>query len=366
MLNILPIISALILSGICGFIFIPAILSFCKKRNLYDIPNQRKMHHTLVPRLGGIAFLPSMLIAFFIAILVMSKEQGGTRIPVNMWSLGFMASLLLIYAIGIVDDITGLGAKTKFTAQIISASILPLCGLYINNLYGFFGVYKIPFWVGFPLTVFIIVFIDNAMNLIDGIDGLAASLTLLSLVGFLYGFIDDGLWVYGILISGLIGILIPFLYFNIWGKEENNRKVFMGDSGSLTLGFVLGFLFVKYTMDNRAVAPFSEDKMIKAYSLLIIPTFDVCRVMIHRFRTKTPIFHADKNHIHHKMMKMGLSMHQTLVAIICLALFFILANSILYPTIGITWVFIIDVCLYTCVHVAINKHTVRKAKRGNI
>lgn len=346
MQNIFPLMLALFLSLICGFLFIPTILDFCKKRQLYDFPNQRKMHHTLVPRLGGIAFLPSMLFAFFIAINAMGIDQQNQKISINVWSMGFMVSLLLIYGIGIIDDITGLGAKTKFTVQAISASILPMCGLYINNLFGFLGIYEIPYYIGFPLTVIVIVFIDNAINLIDGIDGLAASLSILSLLGFLYGFMTEGLLVYSVLISGLIGILISYLYFNIWGKEEKNRKIFMGDSGSLTLGFILGFLFVKFSMDNPEVMLFSNERIVYAYTLLIVPNFDVVRLIFVRLSHHKSPFQADKNHIHHKLMKIGLTQHQSLVAILGIAIMYIILNFSIYKWVGITWLVVIDALIF--------------------
>ena len=134
---------------------------------------------------------------------------------------------------GIVDDILGLSPLIKFIVQIIAACALPLSGLYINNMYGFFGIHEIPYYIGFPLTVLTIVFIDNAINLIDGIDGLAASLSIIALSGFLYMFIVQNVWSYSILIAGLIGVLVAFMYFNLFGSAENNRKIFMGDSGSL-------------------------------------------------------------------------------------------------------------------------------------
>ncbi len=353
-LYILLILGAMTISMGCGFLAIPVILDFCKEKRLYDIPNARKMHKTMIPRLGGVAFMPSMLIAFILALLVMANDYQGNRISINLWSLYFFLGLLIIYVVGLVDDLTGLGANIKFTAQIIAAIVLPLSNLYINNLYGLFGIYEIPYWVGAPLTVITIVFICNAMNLIDGIDGLCASLTEIALAGFMFAFYSEHIYVYCILIAGLMGALIPYLYYNLFGKEECNRKIFMGDSGSLTLGFVLGFLFVKYTMNNPTVMPFAPHRMPIAYTFLIIPTFDVVRVVLHRIRMHQGIFCADKNHIHHKIMRLGYSMRQTLCIILCLALSFIVLNRMVYPFTGFTIVFIMDIFLYTALNLALN------------
>lgn len=110
---ILPVIGAFAMSTICGFIFIPVLLNFCKEKKLYDIPNQRKVHKCLIPRLGGIAFTPSMLLSFLIVTLIMSSEAQGQKLQVSTWTLGLLISLLLIYSVGIVDDLIGLDAKSN-------------------------------------------------------------------------------------------------------------------------------------------------------------------------------------------------------------------------------------------------------------
>ena len=244
------IISALIISAVCGFIAIPNILNFCLKRKIFDIPNSRKVHKNLVPRLGGISFIPSMLLAFILALAMLSYEYKGHIIQINLWSAFFLLSLLIIYSLGIIDDLIGLGARIKFSVQIMAAVLLPASGLYINNLYGLFGTHAIPAWLGIPFTVFAIVFVVNAMNLIDGIDGLCAGISELALAGFFFAFYEEGLYVYCILIAGLMGVLIPYLYYNLFGGPNRDKKIFMGDSGSLTLGFILSFLSVKLSMDN--------------------------------------------------------------------------------------------------------------------
>lgn len=354
MIEEIAIIIAFVLSVLCGFLLIPRILIFCKNKRIYDIPNQRKLHRTPVPRLGGIVFMPSMLISFIIAITILGWQSNSRHISISLWTLYFIISLLIIYFIGVVDDLIGLGARSKFLAQIIAASLLPASGLYINNLYGFLGIQEIPFGIGAPLTVFVIVFIDNALNLIDGIDGLSASLSFIALTGFGICYAVQGLFAYCILIAGLAGILIPYMYYNVLGKAENNTKIFMGDSGSLTLGFFLGFLFVKYIMVNELVMPYQANRLILSYSLLIIPIFDVVRIIFYRLRHHKPLFDADKNHIHHKLMNMGLTMHQTLGTIVALVFVFIALNALIYPFVGITWVVLVNILVYTLVHLGIN------------
>ena len=349
------ILGALVLSALCGFIILPIIMNFCKERGLYDIPNSRKIHKNAIPRLGGISFLPSMTLATIILFVVHHQFFTTHQISISLWSVCFFLSLAIIYGVGLVDDLIGLGAKVKFAAQIIAALIMPFSGLYINDLYGFCGFHEIPFWVGALLTVFVIVFISNAINLIDGIDGLSAGLSLIALSGFLLSFLrDPSMVAYCILIAGLIGVLIPFMYFNIFGKAENNRKIFMGDSGSLTLGFILGFLAVKFSMDNPNVMTFSPDSLLLSLTFLVVPVFDVVRVSLVRIAHHKPIFRADKNHIHHKLMRTGQTQHQALVCILLLALFYIGLNLLLRNHLPLTLIIVADVVVWVLFHFVLN------------
>lgn len=354
------IIGVFLISSICGFIFIPIILNFCKARQLYDIPNARKIHKNAIPRLGGISFLPSMFISFLVAISVINSTDN--QILISRWSLLFPIGTLLIYLMGIVDDVLGLSPSRKFVVQIIAACLLPISGLYINNMYGFLGVHEIPYYIGFPLTVLIIVFINNALNLIDGIDGLAASLSMIALSGFLYLFIAQHILSFSILITGLIGVLTAFMYFNLFGNPEKNRKIFMGDSGSLTLGFVLGFLCVKYSMDNVHVMPYHKMDFIMPFTLLLIPVFDVFRVFFVRLKHHKSPFLADKNHIHHKLMAAGLSQHRALGVIIMLEVLYIVLNYLLLKVMNNTFVFITDIIVYVILNEMTNRR-IKKAKQ---
>ena len=348
-------LAAFFLSLICGAISTPLILDFCKRKKLYDIPNERKVHHNATPRMGGISFFPSMLLAFLCIIMYVPLSEKYS-LSVNIWSAVYLIGLLIIYLTGILDDLLGLNAPTKFVVQIATACLLPFCGLYINNLYGLFGLWEIPYYIGIPLTIFIMVLIDNAINLIDGIDGLAASISLLALLGFLVYFRQYQVFVhtYSILIAGLIGALVAFLYFNLFGKLEKNTKIFMGDSGSLSLGFTLGFLFIKCASDNTAIWPTRQEALIVPITLLFVPMADVFRVTIYRFIHHKPLFLADKNHIHHKLMRAGLTQHQALACILCLSVFFAILNYILYTVLSTTWILIIDILCYSLFNIGIN------------
>ena len=351
------------LSVLFGLLIIPLIVRFCRRKGLYDHPDVRKIHKTNIPRLGGISFFPTMTLAAFVVIMIHNQDaENGNKVSISTWTLTFFLSILIVYGVGIVDDILGLGAKTKFAGQAIAALLLPLSGLYVNYLYGFMGIGEIPFLLGLPLTVFVIVFACNAINLIDGIDGLSAGLSFIALAGFLVCFMRDGLYSYSVLIAGLMGVLAAFVYFNIWGNPEKKTKIFMGDSGSLTLGFILGFLFVKYTMVNPYSDIYHPHALSTALSLIIVPMFDVVRVSLARLSHHRHIFEADKNHIHHKLMRAGLTQHQALCTILALALFFIAFNFLLIPYVEVMWMVAIDVVLWIALNYLLNKILLSKGQ----
>ncbi len=356
---------AFVISVLSGFVLIPLIMKFCQRKNLYDIPDERKVHKNNIPRLGGLSFMPSMVLAFLLALLVMEHNEGRSTIHISLWACCFLIGLLMIYTMGIIDDLLGLDAKTKFFIQIIAATMLPLSGLYLNQLYGFLGIGDIPFWAGAILTVFMIVFIDNSINLIDGIDGLAAGLSFLALGGFLTCFIQYGLISYCILIAGLMGVLVPYLYFNIYGDPERKKKIFMGDSGSLTLGFILGMLFVKFAMDNRGVMEFRRDGLMISITMLIVPLFDVVRVVLTRMYHRKPLFQADKNHLHHKWLRAGLGQHSTLLVILLTAIFFGIINFVMMKCfeLNLTGSLFIDILLYIAYNLLLDRHIRAKGEK---
>lgn len=344
---------------------IPCVIRYCNSRGLLDRPGGRKVHKSGVPRLGGVCFLPSMLLALMVALLLLNHNATDSKVIVSLWSCEFLVSLLVIYTMGLIDDFTGVDAKIKFVVQIVAATVLPLCGLYINNLYGLFGVHELPAYIGMPLTVFVMVFIINAMNLIDGIDGLCGSLSLLAFAGFLYSFLVDGLIVYALLIAALMGTIVAFLRFNLFGDAQKRNKIFMGDAGSLTLGFILGFLMVKCSMYKPEIMGHSgPDNMIAATSLLLVPCFDVVRVALSRITHGRGIFTADKNHLHHKLLRTGLSQHSVLAAIVMAALFYFVLN-VLLSGVGMNFsvVIVLDVVLWVVGNMVLNRVIHRKGNK---
>ena len=344
---------AFVASAICGLLTIPIVLDFCKEKGLYDIPDKRKVHTAAIPRLGGITFLPSVLIGCVVAV-ILANMTNTQEVTLGLWTVYFGIGLSAIYMVGLFDDLFGVGPKVKLAVQLLAACMLPVSGLWLNNLYGLFGINELPFWIGAPLTVLVVAFISNAINLIDGIDGLSGSLTFIALAGFAWFFARWELGYYVVGIVAFMGIIAAYLYFNLFGSVEKNRKIFMGDTGSLSIGFMLAFLSLKVSMNNEYVMPFSGTGFLLALTVLLIPTFDVFRVAIVRLRHHRSPMAADKNHIHHKLMRTGLSAHGTLVAIILIELSFILLNILLSQTVSLTWTVVADIVVYIAMHYTID------------
>lgn len=335
----------------------PALLKLCKRRGMYDIPNERKVHHGNIPRLGGVLFMPSMLLgASAAAILMMATNHDVFANSFSLTSLLIVIGMFMIYLIGLFDDMFGMRANLKFIIQTIVALFLPFCGLYIHNLYGFCGIYEIPMWLGYAFTIFISLVIVNAINLIDGIDGLASSLALIAMLAFGFLFLTHGLYFYALYCFALSGSVFAFWFFNMFGKTNNCTKTFMGDTGSLTLGYALAFVAIRYIMIGGTMTFVNDSTaLIIPFTLLLVPCFDSARVAIMRLARGRHIFHPDKTHIHHKCLRAGFSMHTSLVIIVLLQLFFCLTNwLIVHFSGGINMIVVIDVLLYVVFNLWLN------------
>lgn len=309
-----------LLSVLFSLLLIPRILVLAFRKRLFDVPDGRKVHCRSIPRLGGLSFVPTILFSLsFVAGLCF--RFGWEWMPADSRGvvpefLMLVCSLTLLYLAGIKDDLVGLRYRTKFMLQFLAASFLPLSGLWIHDLYGFFGLQALSPWVGIPLTLFVVVFIINAINLIDGIDGLASGLSSIALVVSGYLFVSAGLACYAMLAFATLGVLLPFFYYNVFGRPEHCRKIFMGDTGSLTLGYILSFLTLRYAVCAPAALRWGEGTLLIAFSALLIPLFDVVRVAGVRIRQGRHPFHPDKNHIHHKFLAMGFTHPKATLSIV--------------------------------------------------
>ncbi len=360
MANIYILIGAFLVSILLSRIIIPNILIISIRKRLFDQPDARKVHHHPIPRLGGVTFFP--VIVFSFAVFTAARVLGNDIVydvftPTMACEFLFLiAGLTLLYIVGIGDDLVGVLYLKKFIVQIISASLFPIAGLYINSFYGLFGIWFIPSYVGIPLTILLVVFITNAINLIDGIDGLASGLSMVALVIFGVIFIHYGLWNFAILAFICVGVIIPFFAYNVFGNADKGRKIFMGDTGSLTLGYIISFFVIKYCMyipgeDMQAYG----SPIVVAFSMLLVPCLDVVRVVLKRARLHHPLFMPDKNHIHHKFLDMGFTPRRALITIQLMSAGFCAFSFVAVRYMDNTLVFVIDIVVWTLLNMWFNK-----------
>lgn len=367
--NIVILIAGFLIAVLMGQVIIPKILLISLRKRLFDIPDNRKVHKYPVPRLGGISFYPVIL--FVLCIITVARILLG-HFPNQLFTFGMVAQMLcliagltLLYLVGIADDLVGVRYRSKFVVQILSALFFPSVGLYINNFYGLFGIYQLSPFIGIPLTVLLVVFITNAINLIDGIDGLASSICIIALGVFGLIFAFDGLWIYSLLAFTAVGVLVPFFIYNVFGNAERGRKIFMGDTGSLTLGYILSFLVLRYCMymGFNEIPNYSGSLMI-ALAILLVPCMDVIRVVIGRVRRGESPFLPDKTHIHHKFIAMGLSTRRSLVLIQVMSLCFIMAAALMvyvFKT-NTNIIFVVFIVLWTLLNIWFSKIIHKKNK----
>lgn len=332
--NILYMLTAFGLSTITTFILMPMLLRLCKRRGMYDIPDERKVHRiNNIPRLGGVLFIPAMSVGVAGTMVFMMTNNSDKFSQFNMSTILVIIGMFLLYLIGLLDDLFGMPATLKFAIQLIVSIFLPFCGLYIHDLYGLFGLEEIPAWLSFPITVFVSLLIVNAINLIDGIDGLASSLSFLAILAFGILYYFENLLFYSLYCMGLLGSILVFFIYNIFGNPQKGTKTFMGDTGSLTLGYALAFLTIRYIMIGNPQHVETTDNnnitFLVPFTLVIVPCFDLVRVACLRIKRGVSIFFPDKTHIHHKCLHAGFSMHGALGLIIALQLSFCLINYLL-------------------------------------
>ncbi|MCM1369011.1 MAG: undecaprenyl/decaprenyl-phosphate alpha-N-acetylglucosaminyl 1-phosphate transferase [Candidatus Amulumruptor caecigallinarius] len=357
----------LVLAVLLTGMIIPNIMKIAFKKKLFDEVNERKIHHGVVPRLGGISFLPAFMFAFccVIGFNIRIDAECTTDLMTNVVMPLFflLCAMMLLYLVGIADDLVGVRYRAKFLFQIIAGCLIVISGTWINSFYGFLRIEEIPSWLGWLITIFSVIYVTNAINLIDGIDGLASGLSIMALAFYSVVFFGCGEYIYALLAGATLGTLIPFFYFNVFGKAERHNKIFMGDTGSLTIGLVMSFLSIEvFNIQDSALAN-SGNLMVLAIAPIIVPCFDVVRVFIHRVRRKKNPFLPDKCHIHHKLLALGWNQKQALVSILLTDCAFILANYILSGILNPTVIIVGDIIIWSAMNILLTA-AIRKREKA--
>ena len=343
-----------LISMIFAMFVIPGILVIATKHSLYDIPDKRKTHIGAIPRIGGVSFIPcilfSMMLVFGVFYLLADRADYAEYF-FNYSELNlFFCGLLLLYLGGVHDDLVGMRYPAKFAIQLAASLIIVFSGLYINNFYGLLNIYEVSPWIGIPLTVVVLVFIINAMNLIDGMDGLASGISIFALCVYGVLFQLYGAWYYSVLAFSTTGVLIPFFYYNVFGNAKRGSKLFMGDSGSLSLGLILGFLALQFAHYNPEFIKPAGNTLIIAVSPILIPMLDVMRVILSRAKSRKPLFEADRGHIHHKLMDMGFSKSTALITLLIINSGFCAINFVFISFLDSLFIITIDIALWVFIN----------------
>ena len=298
-----------VMAFVLTLIFIPPVIFMVNRFKLFDRPNARKEHSVPTPTFGGISIFAGMMVS----LLFWFKFYNHPSI------ITFFLSMILLFGVGIMDDLKDLAARYKLVIEVGVASLLAVSGIRITSFGGLFGINELHIMAQYVITVIAIVGITNAFNLIDGIDGLAGGLGFMSLVtlGIFLTLSKD--LNYAMIAFALAGALLGFLYFNF-----NPARIFMGDTGSLVLGFIIAVLCVQL-MKVNAIHPSPVVPNIYVFTLgiVMIPVFDTLRVFGRRIWKGRSPFSADKTHIHHLITNKGFT-HGFAARFICVFHGFIL------------------------------------------
>jgi UDP-GlcNAc:undecaprenyl-phosphate GlcNAc-1-phosphate transferase len=303
------------------YLTIPKIIGVVEYKRLMDDPNKRSSHLNKTPTLGGVAFFYTLIFAlFFIKGYSISNE-----------AMYIIPGITILFIVGLKDDLVVLSAGTKLIAQIVAVTfILTNDSFIIYSLNGFLNIYEIPHYLYLGIAGFMMITIINSYNLIDGIDGLASVVGIVIMVIFTTIFYLTQEYFYALLAISLNSSLMAFLGFNI----SSNRKIFMGDTGSLIVGFIISILTLKFLAlkpDSYIELPFLlENAPLIAISILIVPLFDTARVFAIRLANKKSPFSPDRNHTHHVLIDYwGLSHKQASFIIGCFNLIFVMLFIVL-------------------------------------
>ena len=316
-----------VVSFLVTYLSVPSIVNIAREKKLFDEPSRRKSHIRQIPALGGVAIFAGFTVA-----------AGSFINYSHVASLQYvLVSCIIIFFIGLKDDILVIAPRKKLMGQIAAALVLIIPGnLYFSSLHGFLGIYYIPsLFISMLLTLFVIIVVINSFNLIDGIDGLAASIGMLTTAFFGLWFFVSGNVTYSLISAALFGTLSGFFKHNVFGGKN---KIFMGDSGSLIVGLIVAVQVIMFNQQNIGLTSSFPIKSAPAVSIavLIVPLFDTMRVFIIRILRGRSPFSADNNHIHHCLLKLEFT-HLQSTLIIALANLCFIILALLLQNIGILW-----------------------------
>ena len=275
------------------------VIHIARSMRLYDPRGPRKMHATPTPRIGGVGIFVAMM-TVTTGAMVFDRYMGNIFAELKGGLIVLFATSTFIFLMGLVDDLRGMRATVKLLGQIIAAVVVCSFGIRIDTV---MGVDWMLSWLSWPITILWILAITNAVNLIDGLDGLSAGICSATCAVIAAFAIYTGQWAMGMLMLGLLGSLVGFLFFNF-----NPAKIFMGDSGSMFLGFFLGTASLLFATKVATLMG-----LVLPALALGLPIFDMFLTVVRRVLNRQSVFSADRGHIHHRLVDSGLKHHHAVI-----------------------------------------------------
>ncbi len=333
-----PIILSFLTALIVAAVSMPSLIKVAYFKNLVDAPDgDRKVHKRIIPSLGGIIIFAATIFSVFLWFPSDYLKDYEQLLGAINNSKYIVSTVIIVFFVGVKDDIIGTSPMKKLIAHILVAFILVLMGdIRITSMKGILGVYELPYWASIFLSMFTYTVVVNAFNLIDGVDGLAAGVGFVASVAFGIWFYYAGSYDMSVLAFSLAGSLLGFLFFNF-----SPAKIFMGDSGSLIIGLILSVLSIKLIEYDAAKLPnfmVHITKPVFVLSCLSYPLIDTLRVFILRILKGRSPFSADRNHIHHRLLDIGLSHASTSIFVYGYSLLMVFMSIVI--TVGPTLTFL--------------------------
>jgi UDP-N-acetylmuramyl pentapeptide phosphotransferase/UDP-N-acetylglucosamine-1-phosphate transferase len=349
------------------FVIMPLLINLLTRKQLMDVGGRRKVHKGFVPSMGGIAIFIG--VCFAVVVWVPFSELAYYRY--------FCAAMVIIFITGLRDDYLPLPPSGKLATQLLAATMVvwsggdPSTDIRVTSFYGFMGIEELPLWASYFVSVFIIIVITNAFNLIDGLDGLAGTISLIAFVALIGWFLtvcdkNNNALVLGLLLVAFVGTILAFLCYN-W----HPASIFMGDTGSLLIGFALSVGIIKFLTTTGDLAAENilhiNAPISVAIAIAIMPLFDTGRIFMLRLSQGRSPFSPDKQHIHHMLMRMNMNHAQVTLFMGAFYVLFVavvvvlashLSDNVLVPLIAGSCV-----VLHFLLHYAVNSFFARRQRR---
>lgn len=367
------IIIPLLLATSLSLYIIPRIIVVSVKKELMgeeSMVRERKKRRN-VPRLGGVSLFPILVISVGLplACTFFLHDQFSTNAENMSYFVQFMlmvTGLTAMYLVGVMDDLVGVSLKSKLLIEFLAALLIPLSGARIDHLDGLLGMNELSLWFSIPLTVAAVMYVSNTISMLDDIDGLASGMAMIAfgVMAVLCGMAEQYLLL--MVCVAMVGVLGPFLFRNVLGWRVGWRKLFFGDTGGLTIGYLLAYVVISVSRMGGHELPSGVG--MACFGTLLIPMFDVLRVGITRLVNGRNIFRGgDQNHVHHRLMACGLAPRQVLVVLLLISLEYIGLNIWgVWVGMDLSLLLVVDVSTWGLMQVVIMYYKKRREFEGYV